>query len=441
MEKPVIIENKLTLSQLVWLATGQVIGAGVVTIVGAALGVTGFSAWFAYSAAVVMGFIRIFPYIFFFSALVVPGGVYGMITRTCGRQYGGLVTISALINWVARGTVVLSIGNYLAAMYPSCNRIAMALGVWGLLTLTNLFGVDVMAKIQSFATPCLLTCLFAFSAVCCFNVQPGYLDFNNPQMFTNGLSGWLLAVVLLNYSTFGHSLVSNFAPRALNPKRNIPLAMIISTGIIFCLYTAVGFASGAVLPLEQTANGTMTDTARYLLPTFLYYVFMFGGPIFALVTTMNSGIMNSAMPVLAGVKEGWLPKFLVKQNRFGAYWVSILIIFVIGCLPICTGMSVRQITNTTLFLMGLQNVLLILVGFIFPKKFSKEWKESWLHIPDFWYYSLMTISAFVQGYVIYKSLLDLNLKLATINVVVLACAVLYGIFRMRTVKITETDYV
>lgn len=156
---------------------------------------------------------------------------------------------------------------------------------------------------------------------------------------------------------------------------------------------------------------------------------------------MNSGIMNSAMPVLAGVKEGWLPKFLVKQNRFGAYWVSILIIFVIGCLPICTGMSVRQITNTTLFLMGLQNVLLILVGFIFPKKFSKEWKESWLHIPDFWYYTLMTISAFVQGYVIYKSLLDLNLKLATINVVVLACAVLYGIFRMRTVKITETDYV
>lgn len=121
--------SKLTLPQLVWLATGQVVGAGVVTIVGAALGVTGYSAWFAYSAAVVMGLARIFPQIFFFSTEVVPGGIYGMVTRTCGRQYGGMITISSLINWMARGTAVLSIGNYLAAMYPSQNRIVMAIEI------------------------------------------------------------------------------------------------------------------------------------------------------------------------------------------------------------------------------------------------------------------------------------------------------------------------
>ena len=56
-----------------------------------------------------------------------------------------------------------------------------------------------------------------------------------------------------------------------------------------------------------------------------------------MLTTMNSGIMNSAMPVLAGVKEGWLPAFLAKQNKHGAYWVSILIIFVVGAVPVCTG--------------------------------------------------------------------------------------------------------
>lgn len=433
--------SKLTLPQLVWLATGQVVGAGVVTIVGAALGVTGYSAWFAYSAAVVMGLARIFPQIFFFSTEVVPGGIYGMVTRTCGRQYGGMITISSLINWMARGTAVLSIGNYLAAMYPSQSRIVMAIAVWGLLTLANLFGVDVMAKIQSFATPCLLICLFTFSAVCCFQIQPGYLDFDSPKMFTNGLMGWLSAVVLLNYSTNGHSLVANFAPRAENPKRNIPLAMLITTGIIFLLYTAVGFASGAVLPLEKTANGTMTDTARAILPTFLYYVFMFGGPIFALLTTMNSGIMNSAMPVLAGVKEGWLPKFLAKQNRFGAYWVAIMVIFVIGCLPICTGMSVKQITNSTLILSGFQNALIIMAGFIFPIKFAANWKESWLHMPNSVYYVLMFISGCAQAYIIYKSVIDLNMQLAIINVCVLAAAVIYGIIRMRTTKITETDFV
>lgn len=434
-------EAKLSLSQLVWIATGQVVGAGVVTIVGSALAVTGYSAWFAYSAAVLMGFLRILPQMFFFSALVVPGGVYGMVTRTCGKQFGGLMTISSLINWVARGTAVLSVGNYLAAMFPSQNRVVMALVVWGFLTIANLYGVDVMAKIQSFATPCLLVCLFVFSALCTFHVQPGYMDFTGPDMFLNGLSGWLSAVVLLNYSTNGHSLISNFAPRAKDPKKNIPLAMIITTGIIFCLYTAVGFASGAVLPLEVTANGTLTDTARYLLPTFLYYVFMFGGPIFALLTTMNSGIMNSAMPVLAGVKEGWLSAFLAKQNKHGAYWVSILIIFVVGAVPVCTGMSVSQITNTCLILQGFQNVLILVAGVIFPSKYPKEWKESWLHIPDGAYYILMVISSLIQAYVIIQSVMDLNLRLAIVNLIILAVAVVYGIVRMKTATITETDYV
>ena len=123
-------EAKLSLSQLVWIATGQVVGAGVVTIVGSALAVTGYSAWFAYSAAVIMGLLRILPQMFFFSALVVPGGVYGMVTRTCGKQFGGLMTISSLINWVARGTAVLSVGNYLSAMFPSLNPVVMALIVW-----------------------------------------------------------------------------------------------------------------------------------------------------------------------------------------------------------------------------------------------------------------------------------------------------------------------
>ena len=145
-----------------------------------------------------------------------------MVTRTCGKQFGGLMTISSLINWVARGTAVLSVGNYLSAMFPSLNPVVMALIVWGFLTIANLFGVDVMAKIQSFATPCLLICLFVFSGLCAFHVQPGYMDFTGPDMFTNGLTGWLSAVVLLNYSTNGHSLISNFAPRGRESEEKYP---------------------------------------------------------------------------------------------------------------------------------------------------------------------------------------------------------------------------
>jgi APA family basic amino acid/polyamine antiporter len=151
--------------------------------------------------------------------------------------------------------------------------------------------------------------------------------------------------------------------------------------------------------------------------------------------------MNSALPVLAGVKEGWLPKFLIKQNKRGAYWVAILIIFVVGSLPICIGLSVAQITNMTIVLGAIGSSLALASGFLMPKRFPNEWKESWLHVPSGVYSALMVLCGCVQAYVIVKSLMDLTLRLAITNVAVLAVAFFYGLWRMRTVVITETDFV
>ena len=52
-------ENKsqgLGIKELTSLAAGQVIGAGVVTLVGQAIGVTGRSVWLAYATAILLGF-------------------------------------------------------------------------------------------------------------------------------------------------------------------------------------------------------------------------------------------------------------------------------------------------------------------------------------------------------------------------------------------------
>ena len=204
------------------------------------------------------------------------------------------------------------------------------------------------------------------------------------------------------------------------------------------LYSFVTFGAGAVLPLDQAAGSTLTNTARAIFPTWAYYMFMFGGPVFAILTTMNAGIMNSALPVIAGVKEGWLPSFLAKRNKHGAYYVSILIIYVISLLPSAVGMNIKQITNATLIIGGLNQLLMVVAGFAFPFRFKKEWKESWLYIPNAGYFILMGISAIIQVYVIVKSVVDLNLGLALLNLGIVAIALVYAFIRMKKVTITET---
>ena len=213
------MEKKLTLKQLIWIGTGHVIGAGVVSIVGGAIAATGYSVWIAFLVACILSFIRILPVIFFTSAVTVEGGRYGMITRCAGMKYGGLITLSGLLNWSRRGTAVLALRGYMDDFIPNINNRAITLTIWAFFCIANLFGLDVMSRIQSIATPLLLIALTVFSAVCVANTQYGYLDFSSAYMFTGGTKGFFTAVVLLSYACDGIASLANYAPETQAPMK------------------------------------------------------------------------------------------------------------------------------------------------------------------------------------------------------------------------------
>ncbi len=425
------MENKLTLNQLVWIGTGHVIGAGVVSIVGSALAATGYSVWIAFLVACILSFIRILPVVMFCSAVEVEGGRYGIITRCAGQQYGGLITLSSLLNWSRRGTAVLALSRYIADFAPWADSRTVTVIIWAFFCGANLLGLDVMSRIQTLATPMLLIALSSFALVCISNTQPGYLDFSSPYMFTGGVSGFFTAVVLLSYSCDGIASMANYATQAENSKKTIPMAMIIVSAVTTLIYLAVGFASGAVLPLNESAGSTLTATAKEILPPAFYNMFIIFGPVFALLTTMNAGILDSALPVMAGVKEGWLPSWLARQNRFGAYYVAIGIIFVIGAVPTIFGFSVSQIASITMALGALSAVLLIISAVNFPFVFRDEWKKSWLYIPLPYYMIIIFVCAVLELFVVIKSLMELTLPVIILNILLLAVCAVYGIIRMK----------
>lgn len=425
------MEKKLSLKQLVWIGTGHVIGAGVVSIVGSRLAATGYSVWLAFLVACILSFIRILPVIFITSAIETKGGRYGIITRCAGQKYGGLITLSSLLNWSRRGTAVIALCGYIADFIPDSNSKLITLLIWAFFCNANLLGIDVMSKIQSIATPLLLVALTVFSAVCIVNTQRGYLDFSSPNMFSGGINGFFTAVVLLSYACDGIASLANYATETQSPQKNIPLAMIIVSAITTVIYVAVGFASGAVLPLEQTAGKTLTVTARTVFSPLFYNLFIIFGPVFALLTTMNAGIMDSALPVMAGVKEGWLPKWLAKQNKHGAYYVAIGIIFIIGAFPVVSGISVAQIASMTMALGALSAILLIISAVNFPFVFSKEWEKSFLHIPLPCYFLIVLFCSVAELFVVIQSLMELDIKMAALNIVLLIICTAYGVLRKR----------
>jgi len=302
-------------------------------------------------------------------------------------------------------------------------------------------GVNIMAKLQSIGTPLLLISLMAFAVLGMMNMRPDSLDFANPEFITAGAAGFSSAVVMLNYSTTGQSMMSALSTRCKNPKKDLPNAMLISTFIILILYVCVSFSAANVLPMDQIKGKPLTPTARLIMPPALFFAFMIGGPIMALLTTMNSGIPSNTMPVVAGAKAGWIPYFFAKENRFDAPWICYLIIGIIGLGPLLAGISIADITNFCVALGSINTFMLIGSAFLLPTKFSEEWKASHLYIPNVIYYPIVLISGLVQGYVTVISLKSLSLPLAIINVCVLLAAITYGIFRYRTGAIKRVENV
>ncbi len=429
----------LSLIQLVWIAVGQVIGAGVVTIIGASLAATGRSAWIAYALAVIVGITKVAPIMFYSSIMKIRGGNYGIVTRALGDRTGGLLTVASLVQWTVRGTAVLALGIYVHSIFPEINAHVASALIWTFLVAVNLFGVNAMAFVQSLATPLLLFALMLFFGAGIFKIPAEHFDWHSPDFFTNGWEGFATAVVLFFYSCTGHSMIVNYSEEARNPTRDIPKAMLIATGIIFIVYTAVGFSASYVLPLKDIVGQPLTGTARAIFPQALFVFFIIGGPIMALLTTCNSGISANSKPVDIAAREGWLPEIFCAKNRYGVAWFNYVCIWLIAMFPLVMNMSIAQITNFTLVIQCVQNILIILAAFVLPTKFKDEWQASWLHVPNFVFYGLMTLSALVECYVVYNSLKNLTPILIVINITTLLIAVSYGIYRVHSGKIVRIE--
>ena len=84
--KPGILER----GDLFAIAVGMVIGSGMVTLIGPAMAMTGYSVWLAYLTAIVMGFFMVFPYIILGGTMRVAGGPYSIVTNCKCRRTGSV---------------------------------------------------------------------------------------------------------------------------------------------------------------------------------------------------------------------------------------------------------------------------------------------------------------------------------------------------------------
>ena len=426
--------------ELMGIAIGQIIGAGIMSMMGVAIAMTGRSANLAFMLSAVFTMCTFFPSIFITSCIRMRGGMYTQMAIFAGDKFAGYYSVVYFITNMSLAMYALSFAEYALALLPSGgSEKVIALIVGTAFFVLNYFGVDLMAKIQNLLVIVLVLSLAMFAVFGLPSVDLANYFSNADGLFlSDGITGFLTATAYLGFATGGATVILGVSAECKNPTKDIPFVIIVSTCAVAVLYGFVATVASGVLPTEQVMNQPLTLVAQQILPTPLYILFIVGGAMFALATTLNSQIMSCTKPVMQSCEDGWFPTSLAALSKFKTPYKILIIYYIILVVPILLDLEIAQISSIVQILGYVNNLILTTTAMKLPKMFPEAWEKSAFHVPTPVFYALMIIAdiaILIQASFMVSSM---TIQLIVFNVAVLAAGFIWALYRTGTGKAHPT---
>jgi len=417
------VEKTLGFMDLMAIAVGQIIGAGVMTMSIAALGMTGRSVNIAFVIAAIFTVFGAIPTILVSSVARFHGGIYSQAAVFVSPVYSGFLQYVGLLGAMSLGIFAKGLVSYLSMLFPA---MANSQILWSFIMLTvfvvlNYFGTQWMARVQKFMFYFLIAALIIFTVFGLPKVHwSGYFGnelFDQPLM-SNGITGLLEAASYLTFATGGATVILAFSAEAKNPKGDIPKVVIISTLAVAVLYAFMACVIGGVMPTtEVIAAGNLAPIAKQILPTPLYYFFIIGGAVFALGTTLNSSIASGFRPFSQAAGDGWFPEVLGRLNKHGVPTGYLLLRYVVNSAVLLSGFDVGTIGKWSLIIGNVTGFITALSIIRIDKIFPEQWEKSPYHMPKAGLIVALGLTAFVMAIQARMNLNGLTPQIMIVNVV------------------------
>jgi len=350
------------------IALGQVIGSGIMVLVGIGIGFTGYGIVFAFILSALLSIIKQIPVAFMGSAMPATGGLYVYCKRVLGPKIGFFYLAILLVTHILIALFALGFSQYAMSLIPGLHGQSVALGILFLFYLVNLVGVKEAAIVQKFM---IVFLLIGLSTLLFFGLgEVDYMHFKSPEnLFPDGWYGFGLACVVLSFSTGGAQFISELGGEMKNPQRDLPRAIIFSTLLAAVFFTLVSVVAVGILPLDQTAGKTLAEVARAILPAPVYVAFIVGAGLFALATSINSTFTWATKSVLIACEDGWLPQGIAVVNkRFNTPHILLTILLVVGSIPILAGKDLRYIIMLGGGLVFIYDLIPLAAAFLLAKR-------------------------------------------------------------------------
>ena len=331
------LERSLSLSYVIAISVGGMLGSGIFVLPGLASNITGSSVWLAY----LLGAVCVLPAALSKSELATAmpssGGTYVYIERAFGPLFGTISGIGLWLSLLLKSSFALiGLSAYLSVLININDDMArlVALGFLSFILLLNIFGVKKVGKVQLVIVIVSLICL---SALFLFGFPKINSTFLVPFM-SDGNAGLISAVAFVYISYSGVIKVAAIAGEIKNPNKNLPLAMILSLLSITAIYVFTAFILVGNIPAESLGLDIkpIHTLAKLLGGEHFGYVAAVIG-VLTLVSGANAGVLASSRFPFAMARDLLMPPLFSKIHSkyltpvvailFTGFVMSLVILF------------------------------------------------------------------------------------------------------------------
>jgi amino acid efflux transporter len=301
------LEKTLTLAPAVGLAITLVLGSGLLILPGLAYDDAGGAAVYAWVIAALASVPLLIVFARLGADIPGAGGVAGFIQASFSRRAAAATELVILGALPVGAAVAITGGQYFAAIFNGQDWLvyAGALIIWVVGLILNYLGAKVSGAVQQVLAFVLVALLTGVAIVA---LILGDTSGGTGVAPLSQATGSLPTVGIVFFAFAGWELLSFITEELKNPKRDFPLAIGISFGIVVSLYLLMALTIQHVLPIsdprmtEAPIAALMTISVGESSARFIGVV-----GFFLVMANYISAAMVISRLVFSSAREGLLP--------------------------------------------------------------------------------------------------------------------------------------
>lgn len=334
------------------MGIGCIVGSGIFGTLPTVAAEYGSGVIWALIGAAFVVVLRALTLMYMSAAIPTSAAQFMWATKLFHPVCGAFISISSFLMPTMVSLFGVLFGMYLQPLFPGIeiNSTAAAIGLLLVFTVVAWFGNKTTVNISNIMVALLIIAIFLYIILGLPHLDADNITFGEIIKPGMGISSLAAAIGVLTSSLSGASSVAYLADDVERPERNIPITLVFAPTIVAIVYVLMAVVTIGVIPAAEVTS--LSDVAAHFMSPALLTFFIVGGPICGIITSLVPVALACVAMFDYSARNGFFPKVLAKQNRYGvAYW-SLFIVMGIAIAICATGatfgvvMTVFSFCNT-----------------------------------------------------------------------------------------------